>query len=86
MHLLLLFLIGGLTGLISSALRIGGGPFRPHVDVALGVVGSLFGGLLLARRIAGENVATGNYGVAALAFAALSACLILSGLNLFRKA
>jgi uncharacterized membrane protein YeaQ/YmgE (transglycosylase-associated protein family) len=84
-HLLLLFAIGGAVGLASSALRIGRAPVRPHLDAALGVMGALFGGLVLARVVAQENVPSGDYGAAALVIAAVSACAPLAGLNLVRR-
>ena len=38
MHFLILFAMGGLSGLVSSALQKGSAPRRPQIDVAVGVM------------------------------------------------
>lgn len=85
MHIVLLFAIGGLLGLASNALRARRAPCRPQIDVALGTMGALFGGLLLARFLADENVPAGDYGIGAVAMAAVCAAVPLTLLNLAWK-
>ena len=85
MHFLVLFAMGGLSGLVSSALQKGSAPRRPQIDVAVGVTGALLGGLLVARCVGGENVPTGNYGFKTLAMSAAVAAIPLAVLSLMRR-
>ena len=71
-------------GLVSSALQPRSAPRRSQIDVAVGVMGALLGGLLIARSVAGENVPSGDYGINTLAMTAVAATIPLAILNLVR--
>lgn len=78
MYIVFLFLVGVSLGRLTTI--VSGTRRRPrdHLNVCIGIVGALFGGLALARAIGAPTALNAVNGIAALMAAGTAGLLLLS--------
>ena len=85
MGLILALIIGGIIGWLASIVMRTNAQQGILLNVVVGIVGSLLGGLLLAPLIGGGTLLSGAFDFRSLLVAFLGAVILLAVVNLFRR-
>lgn len=84
MYIVFLYLVGVVAGRLTTILSSTKSRQRDCVNVAVGIIGALFGGLVLTRALAAPGAPT-SFSVAAALLAAGAAGSLLISLTWLRK-
>jgi uncharacterized membrane protein YeaQ/YmgE (transglycosylase-associated protein family) len=85
MSYILLVVIGGVLGWLASIVMRTNAQQGLFLNVAVGIVGALIGGVLLAPMTGSGTITDGDYGFASLAVSFVGAIVLLAGVNLLRR-
>jgi uncharacterized membrane protein YeaQ/YmgE (transglycosylase-associated protein family) len=85
MTLILALIIGGIIGWLASIIMRTDAQQGILLNIVVGIVGSLLGGLLLAPLIGGGTLTSGNFDITSLLVALLGAVILLAIVNMFRR-
>jgi uncharacterized membrane protein YeaQ/YmgE (transglycosylase-associated protein family) len=85
MNVILILLVGGLVGWIASMLMRTNAQQGIVLNVVVGIVGSLLGGLLLAPLFGTGGITSGQFSLPTLLVSLVGAIVLLAIVNLFRR-
>ena len=84
-NLILILIVGGLIGWIASIVMRTNAQQGILLNVAVGIVGALLAGFLLAPLFGTGTITQGNFSLPALLVSLLGAVVLLAIVNLFRR-
>ena len=82
---ILIIIIGGILGWLASIVMRTNAQQGIFLNIAVGIVGAVLGGVLLAPMIGGGSITTGNFSLPNLAISLLGAVILLAVVNLIRR-
>ena len=82
---LLIIVIGGILGWLASIVMRRDAQQGILLNIVVGIVGAILGGLLLAPLIGGESITEGNFDIRSLLTSFLGAVILLAIVNLFTR-
>lgn len=85
MGLILMLVVGGILGWLASMVMRTDAQQGIFLNVVVGIVGALLGGLLLSPLIGGAPITSGAFDVRSLLVSFLGAVILLAIVNLFRR-
>ena len=85
MTLILIIIIGGILGWLASIIMRTDAQQGIILNVVVGVIGAVLGGLLLAPMLGGGSITTGDFSVPNLLISLLGAVVLLGIVNLVRR-
>jgi uncharacterized membrane protein YeaQ/YmgE (transglycosylase-associated protein family) len=85
MGLFLMLVVGGILGWLASMVMRTDAQQGIFLNVVVGIVGALLGGLLLSPLIGGAPITSGAFDVRSLLVSFLGAIILLAIVNLFRR-
>lgn len=85
MGLIIALVVGGIIGWLASIVMRTDAQQGILLNIVVGIVGSLLGGLLLSPLIGGGNLLSGALDFRTLLVALLGAIILLAIVNLFRR-
>jgi uncharacterized membrane protein YeaQ/YmgE (transglycosylase-associated protein family) len=85
MGLILMLVVGGILGWLASMVMRTDAQQGIFLNVVVGIVGALLGGLLLSPLIGGAPITSGAFDVRSLLVSFLGAIILLAIVNLFRR-
>lgn len=85
MGLIIALIVGGIIGWLASIIMRTDAQQGIILNVVVGIVGSLLGGLVLAPFIGGASLLSGALDIRSLLVALLGAVILLAIVNLFRR-
>lgn len=77
--------LGGVIGWLASIVMRTNAQQGILLNVIVGIIGAMLGGMLLSPIFGVESLSRGNFSLAALGIAFLGAVVLLAIVNLFRK-
>jgi uncharacterized membrane protein YeaQ/YmgE (transglycosylase-associated protein family) len=85
MGLIIWLVVGGVIGWIASLIMRTDGSQGVLLNVVVGIVGALIGGLVLSPILGSSTINQGNFSLAGLLVSLLGAVILLAIVNLFRR-
>lgn len=85
MGLILVLIVGGILGWLASILMRTDAQQGIFLNVIVGIVGAVIGGVLLAPLIGGVSITTGAFDIRSLLVSFLGAVILLAVINLVRR-
>jgi uncharacterized membrane protein YeaQ/YmgE (transglycosylase-associated protein family) len=85
MSFIILLVIGGVLGWLASIVMRTNAQQGMFLNVVVGIVGALIGGLLLAPMIGSGTITDGDYSFASLGVSFVGAIVLLAIVNLLRR-
>ena len=85
MNILLIIIIGGILGWLASIVMRTDAQQGILLNIVVGIVGAVLGGLLLSPLIGGGSLTSGNFHIMSLLVSFLGAGILLAIVNLFRR-
>ena len=82
---ILIIIVGGILGWLASIVMRTDGQQGILLNIVVGIVGAIIGGLLLAPMIGGASITTGSFDIKSLLVSFLGAVVLLAIINLFRR-
>ena len=82
---ILIIVIGGILGWLASIVMRTDAQQGILLNIVVGIVGAILGGLLLAPLIGGGSITSGNFDVMSLLVSFLGAVILLAIVNLFTR-
>jgi uncharacterized membrane protein YeaQ/YmgE (transglycosylase-associated protein family) len=82
---ILIIIIGGVLGWLASIVMRTDAQQGLLLNVVVGIVGAILGGLLLAPLIGGNSITTGAFDFRSLLVSFLGAVILLAIVNMFRR-
>jgi uncharacterized membrane protein YeaQ/YmgE (transglycosylase-associated protein family) len=82
---ILIIIIGGILGWLASIVMRTDAQQGILLNIVVGIVGAILGGLLLSPLIGGASITTGDFSVMSLLTSFLGAVILLAIVNLFRR-
>jgi uncharacterized membrane protein YeaQ/YmgE (transglycosylase-associated protein family) len=82
---LLIIVIGGILGWLASIVMRRDAQQGILLNIVVGIVGAILGGLLLAPLIGGDSITEGNFDIRSLLTSFLGAVILLAIVNLFTR-
>jgi uncharacterized membrane protein YeaQ/YmgE (transglycosylase-associated protein family) len=82
---ILIIIIGGVLGWLASIVMRTDAQQGILLNIVVGIVGAIVGGVLLSPLIGGASITTGNFDLKSLLVSFLGAVVLLAILNLFRR-
>ena len=82
---ILIIIIGGILGWLASIVMRTDPQQGILLNIVVGIVGAILGGLLLAPLIGGNSITTGDFSLPSLLVSLLGAIILLAIVNLFRR-
>ena len=82
---LLIIVIGGILGWLASIVMRTDAQQGILLNIVVGIVGAILGGLLLSPLIGGASITSGDFSVMSLLVSFLGAVILLAIVNLFRR-
>ena len=82
---ILIIVIGGILGWLASIVMRTDAQQGILLNIVVGIVGAILGGLLLAPLIGGTSITSGNFDVKSLLVSFLGAVILLAIVNLFTR-
>ena len=82
---ILIIIVGGILGWLASIVMRTDAQQGLLLNIVVGIVGALLGGLLLAPLIGGASITSGAYDIKSLLVSFLGAVILLAVINLFRR-
>lgn len=85
MTLILILLVGGIIGWLTSLFMQSDAKQNILLNIAVGVVGALIAGLLITPLVGGAPISSGSFDIESLIASLLGAVILLSLFNLFHR-
>jgi uncharacterized membrane protein YeaQ/YmgE (transglycosylase-associated protein family) len=85
MGLIIALVVGGIIGWLASIIMRTDAQQGILLNIVVGIVGSLLGGLLLSPFLGGSNLLEGALDIRTLLVSLLGAIILLAIVNLFRR-
>ena len=85
MNLIIALIVGGVIGWLASIVMRTDAQQGILLNIVVGIVGAILGGLLLSPLIGGESITSGNFSVMSLLVSFLGALILLAIVNLFTR-
>lgn len=85
MGLILMLVVGGILGWLASLVMRTDAQQGIFLNVVVGIIGALVGGLLLTPLIGGAPITSGAFDIRSLLVSFLGAIVLLAIVNLFRR-
>ena len=82
---LIIIVVGGILGWLASIVMRTDAQQGIVLNVVVGIVGAILGGLLLSRFIGGAPITSGAFDIRSLLVSFLGAIILLAIVNLFRR-
>jgi uncharacterized membrane protein YeaQ/YmgE (transglycosylase-associated protein family) len=82
---ILIIVIGGILGWLASIVMRTDAQQGILLNIVVGIVGAILGGLLLTPLIGGRPITEGNFDIMSLLVSFLGAIILLAIVNLFRR-
>jgi uncharacterized membrane protein YeaQ/YmgE (transglycosylase-associated protein family) len=82
---ILIIVIGGILGWLASIVMRTDAQQGILLNIVVGIVGAVLGGLLLGPLIGGGSITSGNFDVMSLLVSFLGAVILLAIVNLFTR-
>ena len=82
---ILIIIIGGILGWLASIVMRTDAQQGILLNIIVGIVGAILGGLVLAPLIGGGNITQGDFSLPSLLVSLLGAIILLAIVNLFRR-
>ena len=85
MGFIIWLIVGGIVGWLASLIMRTDGQQGIILNIVVGIVGAILGGLLLSPLIGGAPITSGNFDIMSLLVSFLGAIILLAIVNLFRR-
>ena len=82
---ILIIVIGGILGWLASIVMRTDAQQGILLNIVVGIIGAILGGLLLSPLIGGGSITSGNFDVMSLLVSFLGAVILLAIVNLFTR-
>jgi uncharacterized membrane protein YeaQ/YmgE (transglycosylase-associated protein family) len=82
---LAIIVVGGILGWLASIVMRTDAQQGIFLNIVVGIVGAILGGLLLAPLIGGGSITSGAFDVRSLLVSFLGAVILLAIVNMFRR-
>jgi uncharacterized membrane protein YeaQ/YmgE (transglycosylase-associated protein family) len=82
---ILIIIVGGILGWLASIVMRTDGQQGILLNIVVGIVGAIIGGLLLSPLIGGAPITSGAFDIRSLLVSFLGAVVLLAIINLFRR-
>ena len=82
---ILIIIIGGILGWLASIIMRRDAQQGILLNIIVGIVGAVLGGVLLAPMLGGGNITQGDFSLPALLISLLGAIILLAIVNLFTR-
>ena len=86
MNFIIWIVMGGVIGWVASLIMRTDARQGIVLNIVVGIVGALLGGWLIAPLVGSATINQGDFSIAGLGVSLLGAILLLSAVNLFRRA
>jgi uncharacterized membrane protein YeaQ/YmgE (transglycosylase-associated protein family) len=85
MSFLVWLVVGGVVGWVASLIMGTDAKQGMFLNIVVGIVGAVIGGLVLAPRFGGGTINPGDFSLSGLVISLLGAVALLAIVNLFRR-
>ncbi|RNJ62231.1 MAG: GlsB/YeaQ/YmgE family stress response membrane protein [Porphyrobacter sp. IPPAS B-1204] len=85
MNIILIIIIGGILGWLASLVMRTDGQQGILLNIVVGVVGAILGGLLISPLLGAAPITSGSFDISSLVVSFLGALILLAIVNLFRR-
>jgi uncharacterized membrane protein YeaQ/YmgE (transglycosylase-associated protein family) len=82
---IIIIVVGGILGWLASIVMRTDAQQGILLNIVVGIVGAILGGLLLAPLIGGGSITEGDFSIMSLLVSFLGAVILLAIVNLFRR-
>ena len=82
---ILIIIVGGILGWLASIVMRTDAQQGILLNIVVGIVGAILGGLLLAPLIGGGSITSGDFSIGSLLVSLLGAIVLLAIVNLLRR-
>lgn len=82
---ILIIIIGGILGWLASIIMRTDAQQGILLNIVVGIIGAILGGLLLSPLIGAGNITEGDFSIGSLLVSLLGAVVLLAIVNLFRR-
>ena len=82
---ILIIIVGGILGWLASIVMRTDAQQGILLNIVVGIVGAILGGLVLAPLIGGGSITQGDFSISSLLVSLLGAIILLAIVNLFRR-
>ncbi|PTQ12779.1 GlsB/YeaQ/YmgE family stress response membrane protein [Sphingomonas oleivorans] len=82
---LIIIVVGGILGWLASIVMRTDAQQGIVLNVVVGIIGAILGGILLSGLIGGASITTGTFDIRSLLVSFLGAVILLAIVNLFRR-
>ncbi len=85
MNFIIWLIVGGIIGWLASIVMRTDAQQGILLNVIVGIVGAILGGLILAPLLGGGNITQGDFSLSSLLISLLGAVILLAIVNLLRR-
>jgi len=85
MNLILVIVVGGILGWLASLMMRTDAQQGIFLNVVVGIVGAVLGGLLIAPLIGGGTITRGDFSLSSLLVSLVGAVILLAIVNMLRR-
>jgi len=82
---ILIIIIGGILGWLASIIMRTDAQQGIILNIVVGIIGAILGGLLLAPLLGGGSITSGDFSLPNLLISLLGAVVLLAIVNMFRR-
>ncbi len=82
---ILIIIVGGILGWLASIIMKTDGQQGILLNIVVGIVGAILGGLVLAPLLGGGSITQGDFSLSSLLISLLGAIILLAIVNLVRR-
>jgi uncharacterized membrane protein YeaQ/YmgE (transglycosylase-associated protein family) len=82
---ILIIIVGGILGWLASIVMRTDAQQGILLNIVVGIVGAILGGLLLSPLIGGGSITSGDFSITNLLVSLLGAIILLAIVNMFRR-
>ena len=85
MNWIIIIIVGGILGWLASLIMRTDAQQGIILNVVVGIVGAVLGGIVLAPMIGGGSITNGDFSISSLLVSLLGAVILLAIVNLVRR-
>jgi uncharacterized membrane protein YeaQ/YmgE (transglycosylase-associated protein family) len=82
---IIIIIVGGILGWLASIIMKTDGQQGILLNIVVGIVGAILGGLVLAPMLGGGSITQGDFSISSLLISLLGAIILLAIVNLVRR-
>ena len=82
---ILIIIVGGILGWLASIIMRTDAQQGVLLNIVVGIIGAILGGLILAPFIGGGSITSGDFSISSLLVSLLGAVVLLAIVNMFRR-